>query len=191
MHTVEGSRRAAQHRAAWRDPHTPPSRFDTGRPCAGGAESRGSGADRVATPSGALDAVPDALDPEPGAEGDGPQPRSRLDLDDTRGCPLAAGCETCGAVDDLALGTAETAVGVFCLTLCGSCAEAGDLPSSPSWTAVVARVIEHCEHLGVTVDEAAAARRAECSGCGSSNTLDLGRGDHECRECRQTFRRPR
>lgn len=111
-----------------------------------------------------------------------------MNLDDTSKCPTDSGCAACGAVDDLAVGTADTPVGVLCLTLCGSCAEAGDLPRFSSWTAAVSCVIAHCEHLGVDLDQAAAARRAECPACSSTDTLDLGRGDHECRECRRSFR---
>ena len=81
-----------------------------------------------------------------------------IDLDDTTRCPAEPCCETCGAVDDLDVGTADTPVGVLCLTLCGSCAEAGDLPRFPSWSAAVRRVLVHCEHLDVDLDQAARAR---------------------------------
>lgn len=101
-----------------------------------------------------------------------------LDPDDTRRCPTGDACDTCGAVDDLAVGTGETPLGICCLTLCGSCAEAGD---TPSWTLAqaMAHVIEHAEHLGTTLDALAAADRrrreteprATCTGaselCGS------------------------
>lgn len=81
-----------------------------------------------------------------------------LDPDDTRRCPLGDACDTCGAVDDLAVGTGETPLGICCLTLCGSCAEAGD---TPSWSIPVAmgRVIEHADHLGTNLDALAAAAR--------------------------------
>ncbi|MBC3191669.1 hypothetical protein H7X46_11415 [Pseudonocardia sp. C8] len=82
----------------------------------------------------------------------------------------------------------DTPVGVLCATLCGTCAETEHLPAFGSWMAAVAAVIEHCEHLGVTVDEAAAARREQCPACLSDNTLDLGRGDYECRRCGAQFR---
>lgn len=111
-----------------------------------------------------------------------------VDLDDTRRCPAPDGCATCGAVDDLIVATAETPVGVLCVPLCGSCADAGDLPRWPSWTAAARDVISHCEHLGIDMDTAAAARRAQCPDCRSRNTLDLGRGDRECRDCRLPFR---
>lgn len=117
-----------------------------------------------------------------------PTSRVYVDLDATSHCPAPEACAFCGAVDDLAVATADTPVGVVCLPLCGSCAEAGDLPSWPSWTAVVACVIEHCDHLGIDVDTAAAARRAECPDCQSRNTLDLGQGDRECRDCSRAFR---
>jgi len=81
-----------------------------------------------------------------------------LDLDDTRTCPALPGCESCDAVDDLDVVTADLPVGVACLTLCGSCADAGDLPRFRSWSAAISRVLDHCGHLGVDADQAAAAR---------------------------------
>lgn len=78
-----------------------------------------------------------------------------VDPDDTRGCPTLPACDGCGAVDDLAVGTGETPLGIACLTLCGSCAEAGD---TPRWTVgeALRRVLGHAEHLGCTVDALAA-----------------------------------
>lgn len=84
-----------------------------------------------------------------------------LDLDDTTSCPVAVECGVCGAPDDLAVATAETPVGVLCVTLCGPCADVGTLPALPSWSAAVLAVGDHCEHLGVDVDEAADARKDE------------------------------
>ena len=41
-----------------------------------------------------------------------------IDVDDTSRCPLAAECATCGSPTDFAVATADTPVGVLCLTLC-------------------------------------------------------------------------
>jgi hypothetical protein len=60
-------------------PHTSPARFDTGPSGAGGAGSRVGSADGVATRS-ALDAVPDALDDRPVAEGAEPAADGPVDL---------------------------------------------------------------------------------------------------------------
>lgn len=79
--TVAAFRRAL---GALADPPTSPARFDTGQSFAGGAESR------LAQPSrsdavGGLDAVPDAQDARPVAEGAEPQPAHLLDHGATRG----------------------------------------------------------------------------------------------------------
>lgn len=123
--------------------------------------------------------------------GRSPRPAAQVDPDDTHGCPVEDGCESCGAVDDLAVGTADTPVGVLCLTLCGSCAEAGDLPSFSSWSAAIRRVGEHAGHLGTDVDELAlatvgAVRSVSCPRCTSVSVADLG-GWSECRECGHGF----
>lgn len=115
---------------------------------------------------------------------------ARVNLDDTSRCPVAERCASCGSPDDLDVGTMDLPVGVCCTTLCGRCVEDHLLPRFPSWTAAVAAVIDHCEHLGVTIDEAAAARREQCPACLSDNTLDLGRGEYECRRCGELFRTP-
>jgi hypothetical protein len=85
---------------------------------------------------------------------------ARLDLDDTRRCPVERCCATCGTEDDLAVGTAVSPVGVHCVTLCGACAEKGDVRCG-SWGAAMSGVLAHCEHLGCDLDEAAAAIAAE------------------------------
>jgi hypothetical protein len=53
-------------------------------------------------------------------------------------------------------------VGVMCLTMCDACQVFG--PPSMSLAQAVRRVMDHCEHLGVTVDEMAAALEAEQEG---------------------------
>lgn len=83
-----------------------------------------------------------------------------LDLDDTSRCPVADRCGTCGTEDDLAVGAAVTPVGVHCVTLCGACAEKGDVRCS-SWGAAMSGVLDHCGHLDCDLDEAAAALHAD------------------------------
>lgn len=75
-------------------------------------------------------------------------------LYDTTRCPTAATCETCGSTDGLVVVTARTMVGVLCLTLCGRCRQAEDVPARGAYDAVRA-VLAHCEHVGVTADQAA------------------------------------
>lgn len=85
---------------------------------------------------------------------------TKLDLDDTSRCPLGRRCATCSAEDDLAVGTAVTPVGVHCVTLFARCAAAGDV-RQPSWSGAMMDVLEHCGHLGIDLDEMAAALAAE------------------------------
>ena len=87
--------------------------------------------------------------------------RPSIDLDDTSRCPLGHRCESCGAEgDDLAVSTATTPLGVLCLTLCPPCAAFGEMPRVAVGTAT-RLVLHHCTHLGITVDEMAAAMEAE------------------------------
>jgi hypothetical protein len=73
-------------------------------------------------------------------------------LDDTRHCPVGLECEGCGRLDELAVLTGETPVGVLCMTLCDACEVTGVLPIvSP--TEETARVLEHGQHVGVAVDQ--------------------------------------
>jgi hypothetical protein len=85
---------------------------------------------------------------------------STVDLDDTSSCPLGRCCGACGTEDDLAVGTAITPVGVLCVTLCGSCAERGDTPRI-GWATAASGSLDHCGHLGIDLDEMAAAIAAE------------------------------
>lgn len=83
-----------------------------------------------------------------------------VDLSDTTNCPLGEVCAGCRLpVPDRRVWTANSQVGVVCLTLCDTCqvfgAPAMGLPDA------VRAVIRHCEHLGVTVDEMAALIEAE------------------------------
>lgn len=139
-------------------PPIPPARFDTGQSFADDAGSRVGGADHVVTPVGALEAGAGAQDARPVAEGAEPQPRSEVDPDDTSRCPTGLWCASCESPDDLAVGSAESPVGIFCVTLCGDCAEAGRLPAFRSWLEAIARVHDHAEHLDCTVDDLTSSR---------------------------------
>lgn len=83
-----------------------------------------------------------------------------IDLDDVGGCPVAASCAGCGATDGLAVVTADVVIGVICMTLCRPCTAHGcELPRL-SVSDAAHRVCEHCTHLGVDLDQAAAAQDA-------------------------------
>lgn len=76
-------------------------------------------------------------------------------------CPLGEQCEVCEATTLLAVDTVDSPVGVFCVTLCDDCAEAGKLPKIRSWSIAIERSADHCVHVGLTVDQAAAIIEAE------------------------------
>jgi hypothetical protein len=80
-----------------------------------------------------------------------------IDLDDVMRCPLGVRCEACGAErDDLSVCTAWTPLGVLCLTMCPRCASASMAPPVAVGTAV--RLVgQHCAHLGIDLDQMAAA----------------------------------
>lgn len=92
-----------------------------------------------------------------------------VDLDDTRRCPTASRCTTCLTPirSTLRVVTANTPLGVACLTLCTECITDG-VP--PRWTVPTANlaVLNHCTHLGIDPDQAAALRRRGRSGCGGA-----------------------
>jgi hypothetical protein len=44
-----------------------------------------------------------------------------VNLDDTRRCPVEPECESCGRLDELAVVTEDTPVGVICMTVCDAC----------------------------------------------------------------------
>ena len=74
-----------------------------------------------------------------------------VNLDDTRRCPVAPECESCGRLDELAVTTEDTPAGVLCATLC-TCELAG-VPPILSPAQQTARVREHGQHVGVDVDQ--------------------------------------
>lgn len=77
------------------------------------------------------------------------------DLDNVGNCPMGQSCETCGVTVDLNLETAESMMGVFCMTLCDGCTEYGRMPrySAPE---AVDKVLTHCGHIGISADKMAA-----------------------------------
>ena len=75
-----------------------------------------------------------------------------MNLDDTRSCPVGPQFESCGRLEELAVLTGDTPVGVACMTICDACEVAGVLPIfSPAEE--TARVLEHGQHVGVDVDQ--------------------------------------
>jgi hypothetical protein len=90
-------------------------------------------------------------------------PPSGVDLDDISGCPRGHRCESCGTEHgDLAVTTAHTPLGVMCVTLCPDCLASGIAPPVAIGTAV--RLVgQHAEHLGIDVDQMAAALHDETS----------------------------
>ena len=75
----------------------------------------------------------------------------RVNLDDTRHCPIGPECESCGRLDELVVVTGDTPAGVLCMTLCEDCEVAG---VDPIFTPAqeTARVLAHGQHLGVDGD---------------------------------------
>ena len=74
-----------------------------------------------------------------------------VNLDDTRHCPVAPECESCGRLDELAVVTGDTPVGVICMTVCDACELMAVVPVlSPAEEAT--RVLAHGQHVGVEVD---------------------------------------
>ena len=70
-----------------------------------------------------------------------------VNLDETLRCPVGPECESCGRLDELAVSTADTPVGVICMTVCDACELIEVVPVlSPAEEA--ARVLEHAEHAG-------------------------------------------
>jgi hypothetical protein len=88
-----------------------------------------------------------------------------LNLDDTTNCPLGDRCAHCGTTGGLVVATFDTPIGVLCRTICGTCA-ADDAPRNPfrfslELNHVVRMVCDHCEHLGIDLDQMAAALDTE------------------------------
>lgn len=82
----------------------------------------------------------------------------RVGLDNMENCPRGHRCESCGIESaDLAVCTADLGnMGVACLTLCVPCADSDIVP--PITVGTAARLVgQHCQHLGIDLDQMAAA----------------------------------
>lgn len=83
----------------------------------------------------------------------------RADVDNTELCPLGEKCRECNGTHDLTVATfgGDKGMGVFCATVCRHCLKFGvnwhDIPVIVAFRAVA----EHCEHLGIDLDEMADA----------------------------------
>ena len=76
-------------------------------------------------------------------------------------CPLGDRCQACGGTRHLEVATYQTPVGVFCATVCWPCADAGNPPPVRSWSQACQRVGEHCQHLGIDLEQMADILQAE------------------------------
>lgn len=87
-----------------------------------------------------------------------------FDVFSTVSCPVGFRCESCGdAAENLVAATAETPLGVLCLTVCERCGNADMAPPVAVLTAVKL-VAQHCEHVGCDMDEMAAALAERAGG---------------------------
>lgn len=88
-----------------------------------------------------------------------------VDLDDMGRCPRGDRCRACGKTDGtLTVCTLDAAVGVMCMTLCDSCADAGapfEGRSPIGWPEACDLVARHCGHLGIDLDQMAAVMERE------------------------------
>jgi hypothetical protein len=87
---------------------------------------------------------------------------SAVNLGDTRNCPQEQLCISCGDSDELDVRTFTAVVGVFCVTLCPRCT--GGERRRWSVAQVVRRSLDHCGHLGITVDQMAVTMEREARG---------------------------
>jgi predicted metal-binding protein len=81
-------------------------------------------------------------------------------LNDTSNCPLDPNCVSCTGSEDLRVATWDTPMGVICRTVCGNCVGSRRLPRMSLPRAEVL-ALEHCEHLGIDLDQMAAIRAEE------------------------------
>jgi len=82
------------------------------------------------------------------------------DLDDISRCPQQDRCESCGNTEQLEPATLDTSLGVYCATLCIPCGENGKLPRL-TLPGTALRVLDHCQHLGIDLDQATELREQE------------------------------
>jgi hypothetical protein len=87
-------------------------------------------------------------------------------LGPSRRCPRAGRCEACAATRHLEVATYQTPVGVFCATICAPCVAAGNPPEVRSWGQACERVGDHCQHLGLDLDQMGALLQREPEGGG-------------------------
>jgi hypothetical protein len=78
----------------------------------------------------------------------------------TRDCPVAGECDSCSSSEELRVWEADTQIGVICMTLCERCADREEMPRL-GWGDAARMVLEHCEHRGIDLDEAARLREVE------------------------------
>lgn len=76
------------------------------------------------------------------------------------GARWARSAKGCGTTIGLAVVTLDSPVGVYCLTMCGTCVGAARFPVL-SWVPLFALVCLHSEHLGIDLDEMAAAHHED------------------------------
>lgn len=84
-----------------------------------------------------------------------------ISLDDTSRCPVASTCASCGGMDELAVATFDTHVGVYCATVCTPCIDAARYPKPAGWSGAIEAVFAHCGHLGIDADQAAELRERD------------------------------
>jgi hypothetical protein len=81
-------------------------------------------------------------------------------------CPRIGRCQACGTARGRAAATYQTPVGVFCATVCDWCVAAGNPPPVRSWAGAVERVLAHCQHFDLDIEEMGALLCGECGGGG-------------------------
>ncbi|PRY57590.1 hypothetical protein B0I28_10610 [Glycomyces artemisiae] len=67
---------------------------------------------------------------------------------ETRDCPVASECASCGRRRKLTVREVETDAGAACVTVCESCADRGELPPVSPFVAPMC-VEAHRAHLGL------------------------------------------
>jgi hypothetical protein len=83
-----------------------------------------------------------------------------LDLGDTSRCPDGP-CDGCGNSDHVVVETQQTPVGVHCMRVCRWCADNGLHNIPRSLRDACDRVCAHAVHLGIDLDQMAAAIEAQ------------------------------
>ena len=81
-------------------------------------------------------------------------------MDDTSDCPRRECCEICSGTADAATVTIQHPGGICCISVCEAC-EVQDRPIAFGIHDAFERVLEHCGHLGIDLDEMQDAIRQE------------------------------